>query len=92
MDQNNTPWPTQLQRELHHKTLDLHRAKLCLTTARRLVNEERQEINGLRRDLLRSEEENDFLRQQLWELSTVRSSQLGLEPREPLKVFPMEDT
>jgi hypothetical protein len=85
------PSKLQLQRDLRDTKIDLHRAKLCLTTARQLVNEERQEINRLRRDLLGSEEENELLRQQLWELSTVRSSQLGLEPRKPLRLFPMEE-
>lgn len=90
-------------REAEEARLDLGRARLLLTTAQQLVREERQEINRLRRALnaavqISQDEvgklakENEALRQQLWELSRVRSRQMGLEPREPLRLFPMEET
>jgi hypothetical protein len=78
-------------READHARTDLHRCRLLLTTARQLVSEERAEINMLRHDVRELLEENETLRQQLWELSQIRSRQLGLEPREPLRVFPMEE-
>jgi hypothetical protein len=101
----------QHRRERDQALLDLRRARMLLTTAKRLVDEERVEINQLRaqvRDLhllelselqrisgafQKVEAENEMLRQQLWELSSIRSTQLGLEPRQRLRLFPaMEDT
>lgn len=98
----------QLKRERNQIALDLGRARMILATARQLVREERLEINLLRvqlerldrsrlRELESVNQENELLRQQLFDLSSVRSRRLGLEPREhpatlPLSPFLMEDT
>ena len=90
----------QFSLKLRNCRCDLARARMLLSTAKQLVHEERSEINQLRAELLEQSqtsslaeklaEENELLRQQLWELSSVRSRQLGLEPRQPLRVFPAD--
>jgi hypothetical protein len=81
--------------------LDLGRARMILRTAEQLVSEERTEINQLRASLFnlqkdgqRLAEENELLRQQLFEVSSVRSRRLGLTPRDerPATIPIMQDT
>jgi hypothetical protein len=92
-------------RECGELRLDLHRARLLLTTAKQLLREERSEINQLRRDLTNEtrghieeaenlSRENELLRQQLFEVSSVRSRRLGLTPRDeqPATIPIMQDT